>query len=92
MAYCGHNELLLPLVLLLDLLSSCSKQGPGAGLFALCDSSHRMGSQLARTVAGLCPKLGSHPHQLSGLGKAESSTPSQPKLEVHTDLVPSLPE
>lgn len=77
MAYCGHNELLPPLVLLLVILSSCSKQGPGAGLFALCDS-HRMGSQLTRTVAGLCPKLGSHPHQLSGLGEAESSTPSQP--------------
>lgn len=86
MAYCGHYERMLPRVLLLALLPSGSKQGPRAGLFALCDSSHRKGSQRTKIEAGLSPKLGSHTHQLSGLGEAESSTPSQPKLEMHTAL------
>lgn len=81
MAYCGHYKRMPPRVLLLALLPSGSKQSPRAGLCLTAVTGRGHSDQ--KTEAGLCPKLGSHTHQLSGL---ESSTPSQPKLEVHTAL------
>lgn len=57
MAYCGHYEHMMLYVLLLALLPSGSKQGPRAGLFALCDSSHSEQKQRLDYVLSWVPIL-----------------------------------